>query len=133
MTETTTTLGRPTAPTFRFPFAAGLVGVAALVATIGVATSFGPREVAAPTAPEPPVVADTSDYAGSLNSEYLVEISRAWAPVPMTPAQQRLVNSLNSEYLISIGDTFYVPMTRDQARIRGELNSEYLRETALGW
>lgn len=133
MTETTTTLRTPTAPSFRFPFAATLVGAAAVVATIGIAASFGPREAAAPAAPEPAVVTDTSDYAGSLHSEYLREISRAWAPVPMTLDQQRLLNDLNSEYLISIGDTFYVPVTRDQARIRGELNSEYLRESALGW
>lgn len=133
MTETTTTLRAPSAPAFRFPFAAALVGVAAVVATIGIATSFGPREAAAPAAPGPTIVTDTPGYAGSLHSEYLLEISRAWAPVPMTLAQQRLMNDLNSEYLISIGDTFYVPMTRDQARIRGELNSEYLRESALGW
>ena len=132
MTETTATLTTPipSTPT-RIPFAAALVGTAALVAAIGVATSFDRPQVAAPSAPAPAVVDD--GYGGNLHSEYLLEISRSWAPVPMTLDQQRLLNDLNSEYLISIGDTFYVPMTRDQARIRGELNSEYLRESALGW
>jgi hypothetical protein len=132
MTETTTTIRAPVVPVLRVPVAATFVAGLAIVAAVGVATSFGRPEVAAPAGPRPAVV-DTHGYAGSLHSEYLLEISRDWAPVPMTLAQRQMIGDLNSEYLISIGDTFYVPMTRDQARIRGELNSEYLRESALGW
>ena len=133
MTETTTTISAPAIPIVRVPVAAAFVAGLALVAAVGVATSFGRPEVAAPAGPRPAVVADPSGFGGSLHSEYLLEISRAWAPVPMTLEQRQMIGDLNSEYLISIGDTFYLPMTRDQARIRGELNSEYLRESALGW
>jgi len=132
MTETATTLTEPVrALRTRFPFAAALVAVAALVAAIGVATSFDRPHVASPVPAAPTGVDD--GYAGDLHSEYLLEISREWAPVPMTVTQRQLLNDLNSEYLISIGGTFYVPMTHDQARVRGELHSEYLRASALGW
>lgn len=131
MTETTRTT-QPTIPVVRLPLAAALVA-ASLVAAIALATSFQAREVGTPRDPAPAVVTDGAGYAGNLYSEYLIEVSRAWGPVPMTLAQQRLMNDLNSEYLRGIGSTFVTPMTLDQARIRGELNSEYLRESALGW
>lgn len=68
-----------------------------------------------------------------LNSEYLIQISRNWGPVPMTTAQANVVSELNSEYLLQASAAWFTPMTHDQARIRAELNSEYLREAALGW
>ena len=72
--------------------------------------------------------------AGSdLNSEYLVQASREWAPVPMTAEQASVVAQLNSEYLLGASTAWFTPMTHTQAQIRAELNSEYLRESALGW
>ena len=131
MTQTARTNPSAT-PVIRFPFVAAAAAASLVVAVAMVASSI-PRDVAAPRAPEAPSLIHATGYAGNLQSEYLIEISQEWAPIPVTFAQQRLLNDLNSEYLRKIGATFLTPMTREQARLRGELNSEYLREAALGW
>lgn len=106
---------------------------AAVVAIVAAAVSLRGPEVSAPPHADAGPVTETAAYAGELNSEYLLRMSRAWEPVPMTQGHQRLLNELHSEYLIELGHEFRTPMTREQAQLRGELHSEYLRDLALGW
>lgn len=107
----------------------------AVAATAGfvVGSNLDKTSQAAPAKPAS-VTADAVYPPGSsLNSEYLIEISRDWGKVPMTAQQARVVSQLNSEYLLQASIAWFTPMTHNQARIRANLNSEYLREAALGW
>jgi hypothetical protein len=126
MTETARTI-QPTS-VVRLPFAGAAVAALALVAAIGVGQSIADRGAAFRAAPvRAEIVGADAGHVGNLNSEYLINASRVWAP------EADRASMMHSEYLITIERYGFRLPTAEQERIRGELYSEYLREAAMGW